>query len=181
MTRIDLAGQWRLSRTSTGERFPAQVPGDTHSALLAAGAIPDPYVGTNELAVQWVGREDWEYSRDFEVGADLLQEEMVFLTCDCLDTIAEVTVNGHRVGRADNAFVRWRFDVKPHLRPGKNSIRIIFHSAEKAAEAAAAEAPLPHPARAVPCPVAAQEPRAQGPVPFRVGLGPLPHGQRDRG
>ena len=70
MTTIDLAGEWRLIRAATDEAIPARVPGDTHSALLAAGRIPDPYKGMNELQVQWVGREDWIYERTFEVADD---------------------------------------------------------------------------------------------------------------
>jgi beta-mannosidase len=142
---IDLAGAWQLTRVSTGERFAAAVPGDTHSALLAAGAIPDPGAGMNELAVQWVGREDWEYSRAVRIDAALLREEDVFLTCECLDTLAEIRVNGRLAGRADNAFVRWRFDVKRLLRPGSNTIGILFRSAEKAARAAAGRLPYPVP------------------------------------
>ena len=57
-------------------------PGDTHSALLAAGRIPDPYVGMNELSVQWVGREDWSYERSFQVDVAFLLEDQVFLSCD---------------------------------------------------------------------------------------------------
>ena len=177
MRRIDLGGDWRLTRVATARELPGRVPGDTHSALLAAGAIPDPYGGTNELAVQWVGREDWEYSRDFEVGGELLREDMVLLTCDCLDTIAGVSINGKSVARADNQFVRWRFDAKPFLRPGKNTIRILFRSAEKTALREAARLPYPVPARHVSRPVAAPQSRAQGPVPRGVGLGPLPHGR----
>jgi beta-mannosidase len=145
MKTIDLAGDWRLVRVATGRSCPAHVPGDTHSALLAAGEISDPYVGTNELAVQWVGREDWEYRREFAVSPDFLAEEEIWLSCDCLDTIAEISINGKAVGRADNAFVRWRFDVKRHLRAGKNTIRILFRSAEKAAETEAKRLPYPIP------------------------------------
>jgi len=145
MRTIDLAGDWRLVRAATGRSCPAHVPGDTHSALLAAGEILDPYVGTNELAVQWVGREDWEYRREFVVSRDFLAEDMIFLSCDCLDTIAEISINGRAVGRADNMFVRWRFDVKRHLRAGKNTIRILFRSAEKAAAAEAKKLPYPIP------------------------------------
>ena len=36
-----------------------RVPGDVHSALLAAGVIPDPYHGRNEYAVRWVADRDW--------------------------------------------------------------------------------------------------------------------------
>ena len=146
MKTIDLAGDWRLVRVATGRSHPALVPGDTHTALLAAGEIPDPYVGTNELAVQWVGREDWEYRREFVVSRDFLAQDMIFLSCDCLDTIAEISINGRAVGRADNTFVRWRFDVKRHLRAGKNAIRILFRSAVKSAAAEAKKLPysIPH-------------------------------------
>jgi beta-mannosidase len=142
---IDLSGKWRLVRITTREEYPALVPGDTHSALIAAGAIPDPYPGMNELDVQWVGREDWAYERDFTIGKDLLAEDRVLLSCDSLDTLAEVFLNGRRIGASDNMFVRWMFDAKPFLKQGKNALRVVFHSAEKAAVAAAARLPYPLP------------------------------------
>ncbi len=145
MRTLDLSGQWRLIREATGKAYGARVPGDTHSALLAAGAIPDPYVGTNELDVQWVGREDWSWERAFEVDSRLLAEERIDLVCERLDTVAEVFVNGARVGAADNMFARWRFDVKRHLRRGRNTLRILFHSAENAARALAGRLPYPVP------------------------------------
>ena len=57
MQTLNLAGEWKLTRIKTRETVPAQVPGDTHSALLAAGKTQDPYWGTNELDQQWIGRE----------------------------------------------------------------------------------------------------------------------------
>src|SRR5271157_165622 len=137
MKTIDLAGAWRLHRLSTKESFPAAVPGDTHSALLAAGKIPDPYWGTNELEVQWVGREDWAYERSFDLDAATLREERIELTFESLDTIADVSLNGKKIGSVDNMFVRWRFDAKPFLKPGKNALRVVFASAENTAIAAA--------------------------------------------
>jgi beta-mannosidase len=145
MTTIDLSGRWTLVRESSRSAVPAIVPGDTHSALLAAGLIPDPYSGRNELDVQWVGREDWSYTRDVEVAAALLDEERVELSCDRLDTMAELFVNGKSAGTADNMFVRWRFDVKRFLRPGRNTLRVLFRSAEQAAVAAARALPYPVP------------------------------------
>jgi beta-mannosidase len=145
MQSIDLAGRWRLVRCSTGETVPAQVPGDTHSALLAAGKIPDPYWGTNELQVQEIGREDWAYERELDVEASLLEAARVELSFECLDTIAEVFVNRKSVGRADNMFARWTFDVKRALRAGRNTVRVQFTSAENAAAAMARKLPYPVP------------------------------------
>ena len=92
-----------------------------------------------------MGKEDWWYERELDVPAQLLAEDIVYLSCDSLDTIAEIFLNGKKAGSADNMFVRWRFDAKPFLRPGKNSIRIVFSSAEKAAFAAAKKLPYPVP------------------------------------
>ncbi len=145
MKSVDLAGAWRLHRLSMKESIPASVPGDTHSALLAAGKIPDPYWAANELEVQWVGREDWAYERGFDVGAEILREQRVELVFESLDTIAEVFLNGKSAGRADNMFVRWRFDAKRFLKPGKNTLRVVFTSAENAAITAAKRLPYPVP------------------------------------
>lgn len=143
--RIDLAGTWRLTRVQTKETLPAQVPGDTHSALLAAGTIPDPYVAMNELDVQWVGREDWVYGREFTVDKAFLAATSVYLNCDGLDTMAEIRINGRRVGATANMFVRCRLEVKPFLKAGRNAIEIRLHSAEAEAVAQAEKMPYPIP------------------------------------
>jgi hypothetical protein len=47
--RINLHGEWRLHSKQYPDAIPAMIPGDTHSALLTAGKIHDPYWGFNEL------------------------------------------------------------------------------------------------------------------------------------
>lgn len=149
--RIDLRGEWQLGKCGSKDRIAAKVPGDTHSALLAAGRIPDPYYGMNELDVQWVGREDWAYSRSFEVDAELLQAKSVFLNCESLDTVAKVFINGKLAGESDNMFARRRFEVKPLLRKGRNEIEVRIKSPEREAaeRAKALPYPVPHGANPV--------------------------------
>ncbi len=145
MKTLNLAGRWKL-RTKRGEHaVPAQVPGDNVSALLAARKIPDPYRADNELQVQWIGREDWVYEREFRVPAAWLAERSVFLNCDGIDTLATIFLNGRRVTRSANMFARVRVEVKKFLRAGRNTIRIEIASAEKAAIAAARRLPYPLP------------------------------------
>ena len=94
-----LAGGWQFRQADTDEGWlPAQVPGGVHTDLMAAGRIPDPFVGDNELRVQWIAESDWEYRTSFDVDADLLTSERVLLVCDGLDTLAELTLNGKRLG-----------------------------------------------------------------------------------
>jgi beta-mannosidase len=141
MQRIDLSGKWVLQSAKGDRKVPALVPGDTHSALLAAGVISDPYLGTNEKDAQWVGLENWVYCRTFQVTPAFLAHTSIFLNCDCLDTLATVFINGRKAGASDNMFVRNRFEVKSLLETGANEIRIVFRSAERAAMAAAKKQP----------------------------------------
>lgn len=141
-TRLDLSGTWQLRDATPGSQpLPAAVPGDTHSALLAAGRIPDPYWGKNELDLQALHGQDWILSRHFEVGEELLAAEHVYLHFDTLDTIAEVYLNGQLAGRSRNMFVRQRFPVRSLLQPGQNQLEVRLFSAENEARRLAAALP----------------------------------------
>ena len=127
---LDLAGEWRLEQVGKSEvNCPIAVPGDVHSALLAAGLIPDPYYGANEYQTLWVGRADWDIRRTFDVSAAFLAASNVILRLDEVDTFATVSLNGHKLSRTNNRFRRWDFDVKAWLRPGANEIAVRFDSA----------------------------------------------------
>ncbi|HLP02688.1 MAG TPA: glycoside hydrolase family 2 protein, partial [Opitutaceae bacterium] len=107
----------------------AVVPGCVHTDLLRHGLIPDPFWGTNEEQLQWIGEHEWEYRAGFAVPAELLAEEVVELVADGLDTLATVTLNGREVARTENMFIGYRWDVKPLLRAGRNELSIRFGSA----------------------------------------------------
>ncbi|HYF47937.1 MAG TPA: glycoside hydrolase family 2 protein [Planctomycetota bacterium] len=125
--------------------IPAIVPGVVHTDLLAAKLIDDPYFGSNELKVEWIGRTDWRYSTTFKAEERLFSEERIELVCEGLDTIARVELNGALVGESVNMHVPARFDVKKHLKKGENQIAITFSSALKYALAQEAKmGTLPH-------------------------------------
>ena len=136
---LDLSGKWNLTSADgsiTGASM--QLPGDIHSALIDANLIQDPYYARNELDIQWVGKTDWILERTFEVSANLLKGRQ-FLTLESADTFVRIFLNGKEAGFCDNYFKRWRFDITESLKAGKNTIKLVFESAEKhAAELAAA-------------------------------------------
>ncbi len=143
---LSLAGEWTLTGTGPGGRgvsCAARVPGDVHSALCAAGVIPDTFFGTNELVAAWVNRAEWTLSRTFEADAALLAAKSVVLRLEDVDTFAEIRVNGATVGRTENRFRRWEFDVKPFLRAGTNTLTGVFRPAWTVSEELAARAPRP--------------------------------------
>lgn len=126
----DLGGTtWTVGEADGPERWPAEVPGTIHTDLMRAGAIPDPYFGTNQDSVQWVGERNWTYERRFDASPELLQQPEVELVFEGLDTFAEVWLNGQRLGAADNMFRSWVFPVKALLRPADNHLVVRFTSA----------------------------------------------------
>jgi beta-mannosidase len=75
------------------------------------------------------------------------------LVIDGLDCVAEVTLNGTVVLRADNAFRTWRVDVSAAARKGENSIEVRFLSAVAEAAKRQAAQPFPVPYHAGNCPI----------------------------
>lgn len=157
MSFISLNGTWSLRLLDgpdpeskpfrrKNRTFPVTIPGDNLSALVAAGAVPDPYNAENELGLQWIGRSDWLFERELDLPRRFLGDPEAYLTFESMDTIAEVSLNGTSIGVSDNMFVRRRFPVAKLLRPGRNLLSVTFRSAdgEAAARAKKLSYPIPH-------------------------------------
>ncbi len=124
-----LTGTWEFQQSGTQEWLPAKVPGSVHTDLLALGRIPDPFTGDNEKRLQWVAESEWSYRQTFACSEELLSEEKVMLVCEGLDTLATVELNGQELGKTDNMFRRYAWDVKHLLHHSMNELTITFASA----------------------------------------------------
>jgi beta-mannosidase len=131
--QLDSGWQFRAvansDRSDVKQWHPAQVPGVVQTDLLRSGLIPDPFDRDNEFRLQWIGLADWEYQVTFQVDAAALAHDHVELVFDGLDTFADVYLNDQAVLHADNMFRHWRIPAKAGLKPGPNTLRIVFHSA----------------------------------------------------
>jgi beta-mannosidase len=127
MERFSLNGQWKVSGAGYKD-LDAVVPGCIHTDLLNAGAIPDPFYRDNEKRLMWIGECDWEYSKKFVVKKGFLEKRHIVLSCEGLDTLSAISINGKHVGRTDNMFRKWEFDVKKFLVEGENRITVMFRS-----------------------------------------------------
>lgn len=125
---VSLNGVWNLSKREETATIPATVPGEVHTALLAAGRIEDPFFRENERDQSWIGESDWVYERRFTIDEAFLQKQNIRLRCEGLDTFAEVSLNGERVVETSNMFRTYEWDLKPFLKAGDNDIRITFGS-----------------------------------------------------
>lgn len=139
-----LAGRWSLRQPDSDTWLPAAVPGSVHLDLLSAGLIPDPFLGDNEKAVQWVAQSHWEYRRSFAVSAELAREQRIFLVCDGLDTLAEVYLNGVRLGAGENMYVQYRWEITGLLK-NENDLLVRFFSPVLYAQEHIQARPLPGP------------------------------------
>jgi beta-mannosidase len=127
MITKSLAGSWKFRKVDQEAWFEGTVPGGVHTDLLTLGQISDPFFGDNEKSVQWVAESDWEYQKEFSVEEGLIDHDKVFLVFDGLDTLASVILNGIEVGRADNMFRQYRWEVKSLL-ARDNVLTICFPS-----------------------------------------------------
>lgn len=143
MKKQTLNGDWQLKQAGSDEWLAAGVPGGVHTDLLRLGRIPDPFVGDNEKKTQWIAETDWEYSRTWTGDATLLAMDRVFLVCDGLDTLAEVWVNGQLVGKTENMFRQYRWDVREIVKAGENEISVKFRSSVQYAIERNEKRPMP--------------------------------------
>lgn len=146
MTAITLDGQWQLSSiTDPSICVPISLPGDVHSALLAADILVDPYFACNEEKVQWVSEHDWLLERCFIPDTNLLEALEVDLNLAMVDTIAQIDINGVNVLSCSNMFRHYRCNIKPLLKEGENHISIKLKRADVEAKARAEKLPFPIP------------------------------------
>lgn len=126
--------------------IPATVPGTVHTDLLSAGLIPDPYLGTVENSVQWIGQVTWAYRTTFD--CDVFQGDRAELVFDGLDTIANVLLNGDLIAETENQHRTYRFDITEAVRAQGNVLEVFFSPSwdyAKAREAQLGELPNAYP------------------------------------
>ena len=112
----------------SAQSIPGKVPGCIELDLAAAGLVPDLLFSTNSLAMRVYEGHQWCYSRKF-VCPKLEPEERAVLCFGGLDTLADVFVNGKKVGEAANMFIPHEFDVTGVIRShAENEVAVLFRS-----------------------------------------------------
>ncbi|KAJ6443487.1 beta-mannosidase [Purpureocillium lavendulum] len=128
--RIELSSGWTFKQTDEADDTwapVAKVPTVSHLDLMANGRIPDPFLGMNELDVEWVGEKSWTYRTTF-AAPEGASGASVFLLFEGLDTFATVTLNGSVVLKSDNMFQSHRVNITGVLKDS-NTLVIDFDSA----------------------------------------------------
>ncbi len=125
---------------NTWSKIPAQVPGNVEIDLEAAGITPDPFYADNLHAYAPYEYYQWVYEKTFTLDEILSaaapaapaidhplraaahrsphpSPDRIFLCFGGIDTIADIYLNGVRIGRTENMLIDHEFDVTDLLRP----------------------------------------------------------------
>ncbi|MDC7287946.1 glycoside hydrolase family 2 protein [Blautia schinkii] len=141
MVKLSLNGIWEMRCVGEDQWLPAQVPGSVYQNLLEAGAIEDPFYRENEIDARQVSEKDYVYRKIFSVEPELLTMDKVILSCEGIDTIAQISINSSSVLQCDNMHRVWEADIAGLLREGENEILVRFTSPYKHLETIKAKHP----------------------------------------
>ena len=139
---VDLNGVWKLETFAqpddgavrslplpaglAAKSYQATVPGCCEESVMRAGDLPDPMVSTNAFAWWAYEGHQWLYTKAFRCPARKPGERTV-LVFDGIDTLADVFLNGEKVGEADNMLIPHEFDVTGKVREGaENTVQVLI-------------------------------------------------------
>ena len=140
---LSLNGTWNLEYWTQGDSaitspegvkavktsaLEATVPGNVELDLLKAGLVKDPYIGNNIYDLRKYEGCQWMYSRKFTAPA-LEPGQKLLLAFEGIDCLADIWLNGKKIGTADNMLVSHAFDVTKEISKGDNLLQVILHSA----------------------------------------------------
>lgn len=120
---------WTYKEADAAKWHPAEVPGSVHTDLYNNGFIPHPFIGNNELDLQWISEKEWLYQTEFQLNKKQLKSKNIQLNFDGLDTYAKVYLNDKLILETNNAFRSWNKNVRKILKTS-NKLRIEFTPTE---------------------------------------------------
>uniref|UniRef100_A0A8C2N0U2 Beta-mannosidase n=1 Tax=Cricetulus griseus TaxID=10029 RepID=A0A8C2N0U2_CRIGR len=123
-----LQGSWWVSQGNGSLELPGTVPGCVYRALYQHGLIQDPYYRFNDLNYRWISLENWTYSKKFKIPFNVSNWQKVKLIFEGVDTVAEILLNNVTIGKTDNMFTGYSFDITKVVRD-TNSLELRFQSA----------------------------------------------------
>ena len=114
-----------------GERVETTVPSDVFNDLYTAGVIIDPLFGDNLEKIRHLFGKKWKYTAYFDIEKSELESDRAVLVFEGIDTVSEITLNGNQIGKTDDMFLRYEFEVKEFLKEKNNVLEVNIFPAER--------------------------------------------------
>ena len=122
---------WNLQTDTLSIDLQVDIPSVVQADLYENGLIPHPYLGKVEQDLQWIPQQIWDYSLKFDVDNDIFEKDNIDLIFNGLDTYADVWLNGEKISRSDNMFVKYQKEVKNLLKKHGNELKVRFYPFDK--------------------------------------------------
>jgi beta-mannosidase len=119
---------WNFHEKDSSTNYELGVKGTVQSVFVAQNILPNPFYGLNESKFNWIEDRDWIFESTFSLTEEKFHQPFIYLNFNNIDTYATIYVNGQEIGKSASAFIRYRFDIKPFVKIGKNTIRLHFVS-----------------------------------------------------
>uniref|UniRef100_A0A671SAV8 Beta-mannosidase n=1 Tax=Sinocyclocheilus anshuiensis TaxID=1608454 RepID=A0A671SAV8_9TELE len=126
---ISLNEKWQLMNSNSSVSLSAEVPGCVHTTLQRQGFISDPYYRFNDLAYRWISLDNWTYTTSFSVPTHVRGKGKAVLVFEGVDTVSTISLNGVTIGKTDNMFRRYDFEVTGLLKDEENVLQVWIMSA----------------------------------------------------
>ncbi len=124
----NLKGEKDIPRKVLKNWIPAEVPGTIHTDLLNAEIIDNPFKERNEFNYRWITRSGWTYRTEFKYPEGLSRSSIIKLVFEGVDTVADIFLNHKLIGRTENMFVKYEFNVDQVLNSAWNVLELRFES-----------------------------------------------------
>lgn len=126
----NLDKSWIVTTDTLDIKMEVDIPSVIQADMYENGLIPHPYHSNVESQLLWIPQREWVYSLDFKAKDYILNESVVKLIFEGLDTYADVWLNGEKILHADNMFRTYSCDVKDIIKEN-NNIKIKFYPFDK--------------------------------------------------
>ncbi|MCK4308217.1 hypothetical protein KAW50_08340, partial [candidate division WOR-3 bacterium] len=103
------------------------IPGSVQGDLLKLGKVPNPFFERGAEKYRWIEQKEWWYQKEFNLPREL-NDKKIYIRFEGLDTIAIIYLNGKEIGKTQNMFTPYEFEITDMLNKGKNKIAIGFAS-----------------------------------------------------
>ena len=138
---LSLDGEWRLDyfpQPDDGavrqlplpvpfKTVKAAVPGNCELDLVNAGELPPPELGMNVLKLRPYEGYQWLYSKTF-AKPEIAAGQRAMLRFEGIDTLADIFLNGKKIGETSNMLIPHEFNVTKLLKDGENKLEVLIRS-----------------------------------------------------
>ena len=128
MITAEIHSGWQMRQAGWEEFLPASVPGSVYHDLMQNGKMDDPFWRDNFPKALKRMDHDYEYKTEFAADKALFKSDAVLLRFEGIDTVADIFLNGEKLGHTENMHRTFEFEVKDLLKEEGNELRVLLHS-----------------------------------------------------